>query len=113
MRDLDTGVGGVSSFLDNFSVQILGAQKAKLNELFSQLPEDDETRRAVGSILEYLHHGRRFNPFVVSMLMPNAIPAHIGLKYSTNGPNLSYSIACASGTVAIGHAFHAVRSGTG
>jgi 3-oxoacyl-[acyl-carrier-protein] synthase II len=109
---MGTGVGGVNSFLDNFSVQILGAQKAKLGELVSQLPEDDETRRAIGSILEYLHHGRRFNPFVVSMLMPNAIPAHIGLKYSIKGPNLSYSIACASGTVAIGHAFHAVRSGT-
>ena len=46
------------------------------------------------------------------MLMPNAIPAHIGLKYSIKGPNLSYSVACASGTVAIGHAFHAVRDGT-
>ncbi len=109
---MGTGVGGVNSFLDNYSVQMLGAQKAKLGELLSQLPENDETRCGLGSILECLHHGRRFNPFVVSMLMPNAIPAHIGLKYSIKGPNLSYSIACASGTVAIGHAFHAVRSGT-
>lgn len=53
-----------------------------------------------------------FNPFVVSMLMPNAVPAHIGLKYSIKGPNLSYCVACASGTVAIGKAFHAIRAGT-
>jgi 3-oxoacyl-[acyl-carrier-protein] synthase II len=109
---MGTGIGGANSFLDNYTVQVLSAQKAKLGEIVSQFPEDGQARDAVGSILESLHHGRRFNPFVVSMLMPNAIPAHIGLKYSIKGPNLSYSIACASGTVAVGHAFHAVRDGT-
>ncbi len=108
---MGTGVGGANSFLDNYSVQVLSTQKAKLGEVFSRLSQDDEARRAIGSILESMHHGRRFNPFVVSMLMPNAIPAHIGLKYSIKGPNLSYSVACASGTVAIGHAFRAVRDG--
>lgn len=109
---MGTGIGGANSFLDNYTVQVLSTQKAKLAELMSQLPEDDHARHTVGSILESLHHGRRFNPFVVSMLMPNAIPAHIGLKFSIKGPNLSYSVACASGTVAIGHAFHAVRDGS-
>jgi 3-oxoacyl-[acyl-carrier-protein] synthase II len=109
---MGTGIGGAHSFLDNHSAQILLAQKAKLVEAIARMPEDDQARHAIGSILEHLHHGRRFNPFIVSMLMPNAIPAHIGLKYSVKGPNLSYSIACASGTVAIGHAFHAVRDGT-
>ena len=109
---MGTGIGGANSFLENHTVQVLGMQKAKLGEIWSKLPEASEVRQAVGSILESLHHGRRFNPFVVSMLMPNAISAHIGLKYSVKGPNLSYSIACASGTVAIGHAFHAVRHGT-
>ncbi len=109
---MGTGIGGANSFLENHTVQVLGAQKAKLGEIWSKLPEASEVRHAVGSILEALHHGRRFNPFIVSMLMPNAISAHIGLKYSVKGPNLSYSVACASGTVAIGHAFHAVRNGT-
>lgn len=108
---MGTGIGGANSFLENYSTQVLIAQKDKLGEAIAELPEDDHTRHAIGSIMEYLHHGRRFNPFVVSMLMPNAIPAHIGLKYSIKGPNLSYSIACASGTVAIGHAFRAVRDG--
>jgi 3-oxoacyl-[acyl-carrier-protein] synthase II len=108
---MGTGIGGANSFLDNYSVQLLSAQKARLDEIRLSLP-DDELRHSVGSVLELLHHGRRFNPFVVSMLMPNAISAHIGLKYSINGPNLTHSVACASGTVAIGHAFHAVRDGT-
>jgi len=109
---MGTGIGGANSFLDNYTVQVLGAQKAKLGEILSNLPKDDAARQAAGAVLELLHHGRRFNPFVVSMLMPNAISAHIGLKYSINGPNLSYCVACASGTAAIGHAFHAVRDGT-
>ena len=109
---MGTGIGGANSFLDNYSVQMLGKQKLKLGEIFSNLSEDDDSRAAIGGIIELSHHGRRFNPFVVSMLMPNAISAHIGLKYSIKGPNLTHSVACASGTVAIGHAFHAVRDGT-
>jgi 3-oxoacyl-[acyl-carrier-protein] synthase II len=109
---MGTGIGGANSFLDNHSVQVLANLRAKLADTVAQLPQDDQACHALGSILEWMHHGRRFNPFVVSMLMPNAIPAHIGLKFSIKGPNLSYCVACASGTVAIGHAFHAVRSGS-
>lgn len=108
---IGTGIGGANTFLDNYSVQILSAQKVRLAEAVSKLPADDERRLEIEEILEKLHHGRRFNPFAVSMLMPNAPPAHIGLKYTIKGPNLSYTIACASGTVAIGHAFRAVRDG--
>jgi 3-oxoacyl-[acyl-carrier-protein] synthase II len=108
---MGTGIGGANSFLDNYSVQMLIAQKARLGELQSKVSGGDEVRDEFESILECLHHGRRFNPFVVSMLMPNAISAHIGLKYSIMGPNLTHSVACASGTVAVGHAFRAVRSG--
>ena len=108
---MGTGIGGANSFLDNYSVQMLIAQKARLNKLQSNMSDEEQAHEELGSILECLHHGRRFNPFVVSMLMPNAISAHVGLKYSIKGPNLTHSVACASGTVAIGHAFHAVRSG--
>ena len=108
---MGTGIGGVSTLLDNYSVQMLSAQKAKLVEVVSKIPEDDERRGELDEILQRVHHGRRFNPFAVSMLMPNAPSAHIGLKYSLQGPNLSYAIACASGTVAVGHAFRSVRDG--
>ena len=82
---MGTGIGGANSFLDNYSVQMLGKQKQRLREALSPLSEDDQTRQALGPIVDSLHHGRRFNPFVVSMLMPNAISAHIGLKYSIKG----------------------------
>lgn len=109
---MGTGIGGANSFLENYAFQMLGMQKAKLEETFSGFPEDDRGRLVVESVLDDLPTGRRFNPFVVSMLMPNAIPAYIGLKYSIKGPNVSYSVACASGTVALGHAFRAVRDGS-
>jgi 3-oxoacyl-[acyl-carrier-protein] synthase II len=109
---MGTGIGGANSFLDNYSVQMLGKQKLRLREALSHLSEPDEALQALGPLIESLHHGRRFNPFVVSMLMPNAISAHIGLKYNIKGPNITHCVACASGTVAIGHAFHAVRSGS-
>jgi len=109
---MGTGIGGANSFLDNYSVQMLSKQKPRLREILSQLPETDQAHQALGPIVESLHHGRRFNPFVVSMLMPNAISAHIGLKYSIKGPNLTHCVACASGTVAIGHAYRAVRNGS-
>ena len=109
---MGTGIGGANSFLDNYSVQMLIAQKTKLGEIHSSMSDDEQAREALGETIENLHHGRRFNPFVVSMLMPNAVSAYIGLKYSIKGPNLTHSVACASGTVAIGHGFHAVRNGT-
>lgn len=108
---MGTGIGGANSFLDNYSVQMLSVQKGKLAELYASQHEDSEVHRSLGPILECLHHGRRFNPFTVSMLMPNAISAHIGLKFSIKGPNVTHCVACASGTVSIGHAFHAVRDG--
>ena len=109
---MGTGVGGTSSLLDNYTVQMLSRQRPQLEELYRGMADDDGRRETMGGVLEALHQGRRFNPFIVSMLMPNAVPAHIGLKYSINGPNISYCIACASGTVAIGKAFHAIRNGS-
>ena len=59
----------------------------------------------------HLSHRPRYNPFVVSMLMPNAASAAIANKFSIRGPNATFCVACASGTVAVGHAYRAVREG--
>lgn len=59
----------------------------------------------------HLSRGPRYHPFVVSMLMPNAASAVVANKFSMHGPNLTYCVACASGTVAVGHAYRAVRAG--
>jgi 3-oxoacyl-[acyl-carrier-protein] synthase II len=59
----------------------------------------------------HLSHGPRYHPFVVSMLMPNACSAVIANKFSIHGPNVTYCVACASGTVSVGNAYRAVRDG--
>ena len=46
----------------------------------------------------------RVKPFSVLMAMNNAAAAWIGLDHGLEGPNLTYSTACSSSTVAIGEA---------
>ncbi len=53
----------------------------------------------------------RFNPFAVTMCMPNGNSAIIGIKFGLSGRNATYAGACASGTMAIGYALRAVQSG--
>jgi len=60
---------------------------------------------------QHLSRSPRYHPFVVSMLMPNACSAVIANKFSLHGPNVTYCIACASGTVSVGNAYRAVRGG--
>lgn len=57
----------------------------------------------------HLSRGPRYNPFVVSMLMPNAASALVANKFSLHGPNVTYCVACASSTVSVGNAYRAVR----
>jgi len=68
-------------------------------------------RDVLDNILALMAHGPRYNPFVVSMLMPNAPSAATAIRFSLTGPNVSYCVACASGTVAVGHAYREVRDG--
>jgi len=108
---MGTGVGGAKSFLENHTYQVLVRQRERLTKLREGLNEGSPQRVELDAIIERLVLGQRFNPFVVSMLMPNAVSALLGVKYSLSGPKLTYASACASGTVAIGKAFDAVRSG--
>ena len=108
---MGTGVGGAKSFLENHAYQTLALQIDALTGMHEALDEGDPERATLKSVLERFVVGPRFNPFVVSMLMPNAVSALPGLRFSFTGPNLTYAVACASGTVAIGKAFEAVRRG--
>lgn len=108
---MGTGVGGATSFLANHSYQVLARRKRELSEIKDSLDAADPRVDALESIVQNFVIGPRFNPFVVSMLMPNALSSLLGLKFTFTGPNLTYAIACASGTVAIGNAFRAIRSG--
>ena len=53
----------------------------------------------------------RLKPFTVLMAMNNAPAAWIGLDHAIEGPNLTFSTACSSSTVAIGEAARRIASG--
>ena len=94
-----TGIGGVCTLLENHSYQVLSPLKQKLAE------------NNHANLLDSHFMPKRLNPFTVSMTMPNAVSASIGIKYSIKGLNRTVSQACASGTSAIGAAFRAIQSG--
>jgi 3-oxoacyl-[acyl-carrier-protein] synthase II len=53
----------------------------------------------------------RIKPFTILMGMHNAAAAWIGIEHDLRGPNMTYSTACSSSTVAIGEAWMRVASG--
>lgn len=105
-----TGVGGVHSFMTNHAYQVLASSRERLLALRGQLA-DPQQPAEVDELLERMAHGPRFNPFVVSMLMPNAPAAYVAIKHGLRGANATSAQACASGTVAIGQAFRAIAQG--
>jgi 3-oxoacyl-[acyl-carrier-protein] synthase II len=57
------------------------------------------------------YHGTAPKPLAVLCAMSNAPASHLAIRFGLRGPNVTYSVACASSAVAIGEAFHAVRDG--
>ncbi len=53
----------------------------------------------------------RIKPFTILMGMHNAAAAWIGIEHDLRGPNMTYSTACSSSTVAIGEAWMRVAYG--
>ena len=107
---LGTGIGGAYTFLRNHAHHLLQRARASLEACSDNLTSDAD-HETMSAALELMSHGPRYNPFVVSMLMPNAASAAVGIKFSFTGPNLTYCVACASGTVAVGHGYKAVSEG--
>ena len=107
---LGTGLGGAITFLQNHTHHLLRKPRADLLGYAEKHAQPDD-RDKLENILPLLTHGPRFNPFEVSMVMPNASAAAIAIKYSIMGPNVTYSVACASGTIAVGNAYRALRDG--
>ncbi len=99
---LGTGVGGIESLLGLHSTLILKPRADELAELGA----------AATKVLQKLQgYEKRINPFTVSMVMPNAAAAAIGIKYGLTGGNNTYTQACAAATMAIGHAYKELRNG--
>lgn len=99
---IGTGQGGVSSLLSYNAHQILRQATGEVSSKRNMLGEIP--------VSEFIYP-RRYNPFIVSMLMPNAVSAYPGIRYGVSGMNQTVTSACASGTEAIGRAFRAIQSG--
>ena len=103
---MGTGVGGITTVIETQNSHLL----APFQSLDRRAgPEVAETTRDALEVL--LASVTRFNPLAVSMLMPNAVSAVLGIRYSLHGPNATCALACAAGTAAIGRAFRSILCG--
>ncbi len=64
-----------------------------------------------GYVRLYRDNADRLKPFTVLMAMNCAAASQISLTHGLSGPNLTYSTACSSSSVAIGEAFRLIRHG--
>jgi 3-oxoacyl-[acyl-carrier-protein] synthase II len=110
---MGTGIGGAYSFLGNNAHQMMQRNKLAVNALQNSLSEQGlgDLAENARTLSDDMMMPPRFNPFVVSMIMPNAVGANVGIKLSLQASNETVCCACASSTVAIGKAFRAVQAG--
>jgi nodulation protein E len=59
----------------------------------------------------YAQNSRSLHPLTIPKLMFNAAASHVSMDLNLQGPTYTVATACASGTHAIGQAFHMIRSG--
>ncbi len=60
----------------------------------------------------YLRDGlRAVDPMLALTVFGGAASCNMGIEFGVSGPNSTNAMSCASGTVAVGDAFHAIREG--
>jgi 3-oxoacyl-[acyl-carrier-protein] synthase II len=96
---IGTGIGGITGFVAGMSHHLLAP-------IASAVAEPSTEWRSL------LRMAPRFNPFLVSMVMPNSSAATVAIKLGATGTNRTSCQACAAGAIAIGDAFRAIRAGT-
>lgn len=110
-----SGIGGLTSLIFNQANHILTPLSKAFTHIERIVAPYDGVSAEASAVLEAARKDMRmpgrFNPFIISMTMPNACSANVGIKYSLKGPNTTFCCACAAGTVAIGHALESIRSG--
>jgi 3-oxoacyl-[acyl-carrier-protein] synthase II len=111
--------------MDLFIQYAIGAAAMAMDD--SGLKVDDQSAAGVGVIIgvglcgietiettkEALLNGgpRRISPFFIPKVISNLAPGHVAIRYGAKGVNWTPTSACASGTHAIGEAFHLIRRG--
>jgi 3-oxoacyl-[acyl-carrier-protein] synthase II len=66
---------------------------------------------AESSYQRLLVEHQNLRPMTVVRIMGNSAAAQLAIKYKLQGPNHTYSVACASSALALGEALLAIRSG--
>ena len=107
---LGTGIGGLNTTLESHSVHLLARNYQAIEQILATETLDSSVRQELHQLLHLMQHPTRYNPFTVSMIMNNSIGANIGIRYQCKGPNKAISIACASGTAALGSAYNAIQN---
>lgn len=110
---MGTGIGGATSLMANLVNHVGTPLLAGLADLGRRCgaAADPALAAALADLGAAVRAPSRFNPFAVTMAMPNGPAAIVGIRYGLHGRNATCAAACASGTVAIGQALRAVRSG--
>jgi 3-oxoacyl-[acyl-carrier-protein] synthase II len=54
---------------------------------------------------------RKISPFFIPKVISNLAPGHVAIRYGAKGVNWTPTSACASGTHALGEAYHLIRRG--
>jgi 3-oxoacyl-[acyl-carrier-protein] synthase II len=112
--------------LDRFSqLAVTCAKLALADAAFDPAREDrDRVGAMMGSALggvafaeeqvpRFLAEGPRgLDAALALSVFPGAASCNIAIEFGFTGPNATNAMSCASGTIAVGEAFHAVRSGT-
>ncbi len=101
---IGTGIGGIRTTL---ATHLFHAMK-DVRDALGALGDDCAQAHALA---ERIRIDRRFNPLAVTMLMSNAVSAAPAVRLGITGPCRTTTLACASGTVAIGDACRAVARG--
>jgi len=106
---LGTGAGGIQSLLDNYSSMLYSAQleQNKTGELDNSEIEIEILAR----VNDFFQGSKNGNVFSLPMFLPNSLAASVGIKYGIKGPVNIEVYACASGNIAIGKAYQAIKRG--
>ncbi len=105
---IGTGLGAAQAPFNNYYAHLLGGLKAHLESAVA----NEASLSLLSELRAGLREHPRVNPLVICQTMPNAIAASLAIRFGIQGPSDTVCAACASGTIAIGKAFHAIRHGT-
>ncbi len=111
--------------LDRFSQLAVTSARLALRDAALDLAREDRDRvgAMMGSALGgvafaeeqvgcYLTAGvRGLDPTLALAVFPGAASCNIAIEFGVTGPNATNAMSCASGTIAVGEAFHAIRGG--